>query len=163
MDFFVEGEIVLARFKATLSCRRRLFFGTIFLTNYRLITFSSTIQRNTGYKSNMSKKPLQKLSHNRITKHDSFLAKLGKQILAESIANLKKVHQFPIRNVVKKKVKKNMYIYETILEYEDNGIIKKEAITIRIQPNRHSGSPYKDYKKYYASIFNILEKTLKME
>ncbi len=163
MDFFVEGEVVISRFKAALSCRRRLFFGTIFLTNYRLITFSSTIQRNTGYKSDMFKNPFQKVSLNRIKKHDTFLAKLSKQILAESIAHLKKVHQFPIRNVIKKKVKKNLYIYEAILEYENNGEIKKEAIKIRIQPKRGSGSPYKDYKKFYAAIFNILEKTLKME
>ena len=163
MDFFVEGEVVLSRFKAALSCRKRLFFGTIFLTNYRLVTFSSAIQRNTSLMSDMSQKHFQKLSLNRIKKNDTFLAKLGKQKLAESIAHLEKVHQFPIINTIKKKVKKNNFIYEAILEYENNGVVKKEAIKIRIQPKRHSGSPYKDYKKFYTSIFNILEKALKME
>jgi len=163
MDYLVEGEVEIYRFQGGLSCRRRLFFGTIILTNYRLITVTSAIQRNTGYKSEISKKYFQKLSLNKIKKKDTFLAKLDKQKFAESLPQLKKIYQFPITHVIKKKVKKNQFIYEVILKYENKGILKNEPITIRIQPKRDKGEYYSDYKSYYKNVFEKLNATLKME
>lgn len=162
MDILVEGEVVIKKFEGGLSCRRRLFFGKIILTNYRLITVSNSIQRNPGYKSEIWNRPLRKISTARI-KRDSFLAKLNKQKLAESILHRRKVHQFPTTKVLKKKTKKNQFVYDAVLEYEDEGIVKKEKIRIIIQPKRGSDVPYKDYKIVYGQIFNELDKALKIE
>ena len=161
MKFLVEGEVVTSKFEGALSCRRRLFFGKIILTNYRLITVSSSIQKNTGYKSDLSKHPFQVLTVR--LKRDAFLAKLNKQKLAESILHLEKVYQFPTTKVLKRKVKKNQFVYDATLEYEDKGALKKELVRIRIQPKRDSYTPYKEYKIDCGKIFKQLDKALKIE
>ena len=162
MDFLVEGEVVVSRFEGGLSCRRRLFFGEIILTNYRLITVSTSIQKNTGYKSEIWKQHLNIRSHVSL-KRDAFLAKLNKQKLAEGILHLDKVYLFPTTKVLKKRVKNNQFIYDATLEYEDKGALKKEVIRIRIQPKRSRVISYSGYKTRCVEIFNELDKTLKIE
>jgi hypothetical protein len=87
MDFFEEGEVSLICFEGGLSCKKRLFFGEIVLTNYRLITVSTSIQKNPGSDSEIWKHHLNILSFVSL-KRDSFLAKLNKQKLAEGILHL---------------------------------------------------------------------------
>ena len=163
MDFLVEGEEVLSKFKGGLSCRRRLFFGNIILTNYRLIMESDLIQMNKGYKSEISRQYFTKLSINRITKNDTFLAKLVKQKLSDTLLHLDKVYQFPITGVLKKKAKKNQFIYDVTLVYKKKESIKKETIRIRIQPKRLKGFSYSNYIYYYESIFSKFNRILQMD
>ena len=162
MDFFVEGEVSLICFEGGLSCKKRLFFGEIVLTNYRLITVSTSIQKNPSSNSEIWKHHLNILSIVSL-KRDSFLAKLNKQKLAEGILHLDKVYQFPTTKVFKKKVKNNQFLYDTTLEYEEKGVLKKKVIRIRIQPKRNKMLGYKLYKARCEEIFSELNKILKIE
>lgn len=162
MDYLVEGEVVLLKFRGGLSCKGRLFFGLFILTNYRLIIESSSIQGNPGAKSEIFNKPFHHFSTRKIEK-DTFLAKLTRQNFAKSIAHLNMVYQFPTTNVIKRRVKKNQYIYEANMEYESDGVFKTEVIKVRIQPKRDKGESYSIYQNYCESIFNKLNKVLKIE
>ena len=162
MNLLVEGEVVAYKFEGGLSCKKRLFFGEIVLTNYRLIMASKSIQRNPGGRSEIWNHPLRKISTARI-KRDRFLAKLNKQKLAEKLLPLEKMYQFPTTKVLKKKAKKYLFAYNAVLEYEDGGTVKKEIIKVIIKPKMNRTLGNKFYKEKCEEIFNALDKALKIE
>lgn len=161
-EYLVNGEDIITKFRAGLTCRRRLFFGFVILTNYRLIMEADEIQMNKGSKSEISKQHFIQLSLNQVRKNDTFLAKLKKQNLSESLLHREDVYQFPITGVLKKKSKKNQFIYDVILEYFIGETIKKETIKIRIQPKRVKGFSYSDYQSDCKVAFSKMNEVLEM-
>ena len=162
MDFLIEGEAVLFNFEGGLSYMRRIIFGEMFITNYRLIIVASSIYRNPGDKGLITKHPFNKFS-TISAKKDLFLSFLGTQKIAESLSHLDNVYQIPTTRVLKKKAKKNQFIYKVIMEYENKGEHRTKVVRIIIQPKRNKALQYSEYLKYHNHLFSNLDKLLKME